>query len=93
MACLLVPAAVLAHGCARVVVCRYVPVINFELHGIAVDLVFARLAVPTLPQELNLFSDALLEKVAADPKGERGERSCGNCTLTRMCLRLQASRR
>ena len=39
----------------------FVPIIKLEYSGISIDLIFARLALPTIPLNLDLRDDALLK--------------------------------
>lgn len=61
----------------------YVPVIKLEFHGIPIDLTFARLALPTIHEELDLSDDNLLKTL-----DERCVRSLNGSRVTDEILRL-----
>ncbi|KAI9329578.1 Poly(A) polymerase central domain-containing protein [Zopfochytrium polystomum] len=61
----------------------YVPVLNFEFSGIPIDLVCARLALPRIPDDLDLSDDNLLKNL-----DERCIRSLNGSRVTDEILRL-----
>ncbi|XP_064411745.1 poly(A) polymerase gamma isoform X2 [Latimeria chalumnae] len=61
----------------------FVPVIKFVLHGIEIDLVFARLAVQTIPDNLDLRDDSRLRSLDI-----RCIRSLNGCRVTDEILHL-----
>lgn len=61
----------------------YVPVIKLEFEGIEMDLLFARLALPAIPPDLNLLDMTLLKNL--DPKCVR---SLNGCRVTDAVLSL-----
>ncbi|GJN91671.1 hypothetical protein Rhopal_004694-T1 [Rhodotorula paludigena] len=61
----------------------YVPIIKCTFAGIDLDLLFARLALPTIPDELELKDDNLLRNL-----DERCVRSLGGSRVTDEMLRL-----
>ncbi|KAI9142151.1 Poly(A) polymerase central domain-containing protein [Paraphysoderma sedebokerense] len=61
----------------------YVPVIKMNFSDIPIDLVFARLALPTVPEDLNLRDDNLLKNL-----DERCVRSLNGSRVTDEILRL-----
>ncbi|KAJ3091075.1 polynucleotide adenylyltransferase [Quaeritorhiza haematococci] len=61
----------------------YVPVIKFHFSDIPIDLVFARLALPSVPDELDLRDDNLLKNL-----DERCIRSLNGSRVTDEILRL-----
>ncbi|KAI8906641.1 Poly(A) polymerase central domain-containing protein [Powellomyces hirtus] len=61
----------------------YVPVIKFEFSKIPIDLVFAGLELPAIPDDLDLADDNLLQKL-----DERDVRSLNGSRVTDEILRL-----
>ncbi|XP_078260884.1 poly(A) polymerase gamma-like isoform X1 [Rhinoraja longicauda] len=67
----------------RAVEDAYVPVIKFELNNIEIDLVFARLALQTIPDNLDLRDDSRLKNLDI-----RCIRSLNGCRVTDEILHL-----
>lgn len=61
----------------------FVPVIKMEFDGIELDMLFARLALPTIPEDIDLRDEALLKNL--DPKCVR---SLNGCRVTDEILHL-----
>ncbi|KAI9849101.1 MAG: polynucleotide adenylyltransferase [Sclerophora amabilis] len=61
----------------------FVPIIKFEYSGISIDLIFARLAIPQVPLDLNLKDKGLLRGVE-----ERDLRSLNGTRVTDEILEL-----
>ncbi|KAH9817241.1 Poly(A) polymerase central domain-containing protein [Melampsora americana] len=61
----------------------FVPIISLKFSGIEVDLLFARLALPSVPDDLELKDDALLKNL-----DDRCVRSLGGSRVTDEILRL-----
>ena len=61
----------------------FVPIIKCTFAGIDIDLLFARLALPTIPDDLELKDDNLLRNL-----DERCVRSLGGSRVTDEMLRL-----
>lgn len=61
----------------------YVPVLKCTVSGIDIDFTFARLALPTVPDNLDLADDGLLRNL-----DERCVRSLGGSRVTDAILRL-----
>ncbi|KAI9610044.1 hypothetical protein H4Q26_007038 [Puccinia striiformis f. sp. tritici PST-130] len=61
----------------------FVPIIKLKFSSIEVDLLFARLALPTIPDSLELIDDALLKNL-----DDRCVRSLGGSRVTDEILRL-----
>ncbi|KAG0146225.1 hypothetical protein CROQUDRAFT_657713 [Cronartium quercuum f. sp. fusiforme G11] len=61
----------------------FVPIISLKFSGIEVDLLFARLALPSVPNELELKDDSLLKNL-----DDRCVRSLGGSRVTDEILRL-----
>ncbi|KAJ1911012.1 polynucleotide adenylyltransferase [Tieghemiomyces parasiticus] len=61
----------------------YVPVIKMYFSGIPIDLVFARLAIPTVPSNLELFENNLLKNI-----DDQDVRSLNGSRVTDEILRL-----
>ncbi|KFV42218.1 Poly(A) polymerase gamma, partial [Tyto alba] len=67
----------------RVIEDAYVPVVKFEFDGIEIDLVFARLAMPTVSADLDLGDDSCLRSLDI-----RCIRSLNGCRVTDEILHL-----
>ncbi|NXI44654.1 PAPOG polymerase, partial [Galbula dea] len=67
----------------RVIEDAYVPVIKFEFDGIEIDLVFARLSMPTVSDNLDLGDDSCLSRLDI-----RCIRSLNGCRVTDEILNL-----
>lgn len=61
----------------------YVPIIRCIISGVEIDLLMARLALPTVPDDLELRDDSLLKNL-----DERCVRSLGGSRVTDEILRL-----
>ncbi|XP_057316266.1 poly(A) polymerase type 3-like [Hydractinia symbiolongicarpus] len=61
----------------------FVPVIKMKFDGIEIDLLFARLALTTIPEDLNLLDESLLKNLDA-----RCVRSLNGCRVTDEILHL-----
>lgn len=61
----------------------FTPVIKLKLHGIAVDLLYARLALTSIPETLDLQADSVLRNL-----DEESVRSLNGCRVTDAMLRL-----
>ncbi|XP_059174336.1 poly(A) polymerase type 3-like [Physella acuta] len=61
----------------------YVPAIIVEFDGIELDMVFARLALPTIPEDINLRDEALLKNL-----DEKSVRSLNGIRVTDEILHL-----
>lgn len=61
----------------------FVPIITCVIAGIEFDLLFARLALPAVPDDLSLSDDGLLKNL-----DERCVRSLGGSRVTDAILRL-----
>ncbi|RUS80340.1 hypothetical protein EGW08_011909 [Elysia chlorotica] len=61
----------------------FVPVIKVEFDGIELDLVFARLALPTIPEDINLRDETLLKNL-----DEKSVRSLNGIRVTDEILHL-----
>jgi poly(A) polymerase Pap1 len=61
----------------------YVPIIKMKFSGIDIDLLFARLALQSIPDDLQLLDDNLLKNL-----DERCIRSLGGSRMTDEILRL-----
>jgi poly(A) polymerase len=69
----------------------FTPVAKFRLHGIAIDLLFARLLVPSVPASLvHVYGDRRDESLLAtlEPSDEPSVRSLNGCRVTAAILRL-----
>jgi poly(A) polymerase len=76
------PSLVLTH-CYKSVPGAYVPIIKMKFSGIDIDLLFARLALQSIPDDLELRDDNLLKNL-----DERCIRSLGGSRVTDEILRL-----
>jgi len=65
----------------------FVPVMKMQFDGIEIDLLFARLALSTIPDDLNLLDEGLLKNL--DPKCVR---SLNGCRVTDEILNLVPNR-
>lgn len=61
----------------------FVPVIAFHYHAIPIDLIFARLNLPSIPEDLNLLDNNILKNL-----DERCIRSLNGSRVTDEILRL-----
>ncbi|KAM5577851.1 hypothetical protein ABKV19_008270 [Rosa sericea] len=64
----------------------HVPVIKFKLNGVSVDLVYARLSLSVVPDDLDVSNDSILSCVCAHD--EQSIRSLNGCRVTDQILGL-----
>ncbi|GKF20682.1 nuclear poly(A) polymerase 1-like protein, partial [Tanacetum coccineum] len=61
----------------------HVPVMKFKLNGVSVDLLYAKLSLWVIPEDLDISQDSILQN--AD---EKTVRSLNGCRVTDQILRL-----